>query len=106
MENGEFSLMRTLYNQDINVIVYKDQRKGSYFSNKLDDASIEHAVSMAMTSMESSKQDAAYGIAPYQGELAAKKGIYEPDVDLLFTRMKELMEDIRKTILWWFCRGW
>lgn len=96
-EHGELSLLRTLFNQDINLIVYKDQKKGSYFSNKLDDASIDHAVSMAMTSMESCKQDEAYGIiAPYQGEITANKGVYEPDTDLLFKRMKELLDDIKE----------
>ena len=37
VESGEFSLFRTLFNQDINVIVYKDQKKGSYYVNKLDE---------------------------------------------------------------------
>ncbi len=95
VESGEFSLFRTLFNQDINVIVYKEQKKGSYYVNKLDEDSVVNAIDMAMTSMESGEQDDAYDIAPNQGEIIAHKGVYEPDTDLLFTRTKELIDDIR-----------
>ncbi len=95
VDNGEFSLFRTLFDQDINIIVYKNQKKGAYFLNKLDAESVEKAVYMAMVSMESGEQDDAYDIAPYQGEIVAHKGVYEPDTDLLFTRTQELIEDIK-----------
>ena len=95
-ESGEFTLFRTLFEQDINMAVYKNQRKGSYYTNKLDDEAVKNAVEMAMTSMESSEQDDAYDIAPNEGKIEAHKGVYEPDVDLLFTRTKELIEDIRQ----------
>lgn len=95
-ESGEFTLFRTLFEQDINMVVYKDQRKGSYYTNKLDDEAVKNAVEMAMTSMESSEQDEAYDIAPNEGHIEAHKGVYEPDTDLLFTRAKELIDDIRE----------
>lgn len=95
VENGAFSLYRTLFDQDVNIIVYKDQRKGSYYTNKLDESSVENAIDQAMTSMESCEPDDAYDIAPYQGEITAKKGVYEPDTDLLFTRTRELLDEIK-----------
>lgn len=94
-ESGEFTLFRTLFDQDINIIAYKNQKKGSYYTNKLDEASVNSAVDMAMTSMESGEVDEAYDIAPDQGNIEAHKGVYEPDVDLLFTRTKELVDDIK-----------
>ena len=94
-ESGEFTLFRTLFNQDINILVYKDQKKGSYFLNKLDEASVNKAVNEAITAMESGEQDEAYDIAPYQGEISASKGVYEPDTEKLFDRTKELVEDIK-----------
>lgn len=94
-ESGEFTLFRTLFDQDINIIAYKNQKKGSYYTNKLDEASVNSAVDMAMTSMESGEVDEAYDIAPDQGSIEAHKGVYEPDVDLLFTRTKELVDDIK-----------
>lgn len=94
VESGEFTLFRTLFDQDINIIVYKDQKKGAYYTNKLDEKSVNNAVDMAMMSMESGERDEAYDIAPYQGEIEANKGVYEPDTDMLFTRTKELLDDI------------
>ncbi|MBO5097489.1 MAG: TldD/PmbA family protein [Agathobacter sp.] len=95
-ESGKFTLFRTLFEQDVNVTVYKEQKKGSYLSNKLDDEAVNYAVDMAMTAMESSEQDEAYGIAPYQGDVKADKGVYDVDIDKLFERAKELLEDIRQ----------
>ncbi len=95
-ESGEFTLFRTLFEQDVNVIVYKAQRKGAYYTNKLDDESVTYAVDMAVNAMESCEQDEAYDIAPFQGDVKASKGVYEADTDLLFSRAKELVDDIRE----------
>lgn len=94
-ESGAFTLFRTLFEQDVNLIVYKDQRKGAYYTNKLDEESVKYAVDMAMTAMESCEQDEAYDIAPFQGEIRANKGVFEADTDLLFTRARELVDDIK-----------
>ena len=71
MENGKFTLFRTLFNEDINVLTYLNQKKGSYYSNKLEDSSIENAVDMALMSAQSGSEDEAYDIAPYQGDIYA-----------------------------------
>ncbi len=94
-ESGEFTLFRTLFDQDINIIVYKDQKKGAYYTNKLDDASVNSSVDMAMNAMESCEQDDAYDIAPYQGTIEANKGVYEPDIDKFFTMTNELLDEIK-----------
>lgn len=96
VESGEFTLFRTVFTQDINIIVYKNQRKGAYYTNRLDDEAVNNAVDMAVTSAESGEQDEAYDIAPYQGKICADKGVYEPDTDMLFTRTKELIDHIAK----------
>lgn len=95
LENGEFTLFRTVFNQDINVIVYKNQKKGSCFLNKLDEASVDYAIETAMTSLESSEVDEAYDIAPNQGEIKVSKGVWEADTDKLFDRTKEFVDDIK-----------
>lgn len=93
-ENGELTLFRTTFDQDTNVLVYKNQKKGTYFTNKLD--GIEHSVEMAITASEEGKADDAYDIPPCQGELYGNKGVYEPDREMLFKRMKELMDAIHE----------
>lgn len=96
MERGEFTLFRTLFNQDINIWVYKNRKKGQYYSNQVNEDGIGNAIENALLSAQSGNEDEAYDIAPYQGEIKAKKGIYEPDMDSLFERAKELAWDIKK----------
>ncbi|MBE5950397.1 MAG: TldD/PmbA family protein [Lachnospiraceae bacterium] len=96
MENGEFSLYRTLFDKDLSVTVFPNQKKGSGSTNKLDDASIKAVVEGALASAESAVPDEAYDIAPKQENQAFEAGTYEPDMDLLFARTKELAEDIKK----------
>lgn len=95
VENGEFTLLRTLFNQDINVIAYKNQKKGAYYTNKLNGKALENAVDMALSSLEQGVEDEAYDIAPNQGNIEADKGVYEPDTDKLFTRAEELFCEIK-----------
>lgn len=95
MENGEFSLFRTLFDKDLSVTVFQEQKKGSASTNKVDDASIKAVVKAAVASAESSVADEAYGIAPRQEAENFTVGVYEPDMDKLFERTKELAENIK-----------
>lgn len=94
VENGELTLFRTTFNQDTNVLVYKDKKKGTYFTNRLTD--VESSVKMAVKASEEGKEDDAYDIPPCQGELYGNKGVYEPDRDMLFQRTKEFMDTMKK----------
>lgn len=94
--NNEFTLFRTVFNQDINVVTYKDQKKGSYFINKVSKEDLKIAIDMAILSAESSEADKAYDISESQGELEVKKGIIEPDINELFLKTEELFEDIKQ----------
>lgn len=95
MENGEFSLFRTLFDKDLSVTVFHNQKKGAASTNKLDDAAIKAVVEAAVASAESAMADDAYDIAPKQENEAFELGVYEPDMDKLFERTKELMESIK-----------
>ncbi|MCM1540948.1 MAG: TldD/PmbA family protein [Blautia sp.] len=96
VDSGEFSLYRTLFDQGLTLTVYHQDRKGSVATNKLDDASIEGAVADALAAAESGVADAAYDIAPNQGEHCFHDRGYEPDMEGLFERTRELMADIEK----------
>lgn len=96
VEGGEFSLFRTLYDNELSLTVYHQNKKGSAVTNKLDDASLEAAVEGALTSAESAIADEAYDIAPAQGSRCFHDSGYEPDLDRFFERTKELMEDIKE----------
>ncbi len=96
MENGEFSLFRTLFDKNLSVNVFHNQKKGSASTNKLNDAAIRNVVEAAVASADSSVADEAYDIAPKQEKECFEIGVYEPDMDLLFERTKELGENIKE----------
>ena len=73
--NNEFTLFRTVFNQDMNVMTYQNQKKGSYYMNKISEKDLETAMDMALLSAESGEEDESYDIAPDQGFLEVNKGI-------------------------------
>jgi PmbA protein len=96
VDSGELTLFRTLFNEDINVLVYKNSKKGSCFMNKLSEDSVEKALDSALLSSESGVEDECYEIAPFQGDIKAEKGVYEADTDKLFLRTEELINKIKE----------
>lgn len=95
VDGGDFSLFRTLFDRSLSITAYKDQKKGSSFTNQFDDAAVENAVRDCIKSAESGVADEAFDIAPVQESEIFRQGAYEPDIELLFGRTRELMEDIR-----------
>lgn len=93
---GEFTLLRSLFDKGLSLTVYHQNKKGSVITNKLDDASIDAAVKDALASAESGVADEAYDIAPGQGKQCFHDKGYEPDMERLFERTRELMADIEK----------
>lgn len=96
MENGDFSLFRTLFDKALSVTTYQNQKKGVSTTNKLDDAAIEETIQAALVAAESAEADEAYDIAPKQENQSFEVGCYEPDLEKLFMRTKEFAEDIAK----------
>ena len=96
VDGGEFSLFRTLFDRSLSITAYKDQKKGSAFINQFDDTAIEGAVQDCIKSAESGMADESFDIAPRQENQIFREGAYEPDIERLFERTRELMEDIRK----------
>ncbi len=95
VDGGEFSLFRTLYDNSLSVTAYKDNKKGSAVTNKLDKEAIDETIGVCLKTAESGIADEAYDFAPGQEPECFREGCYEPDVDGLFERTKELMEEIR-----------
>ncbi len=96
VDGGQFSLFRTLFDKSLSVTAFKNQKKGSAFTNKLDEETIGVTVKECLDSAESGIADSAYDIAPCQGEECFREGCYEPDADKLFARTKELMEAVKE----------
>lgn len=94
-ENGQFSLFRTLFDNNLSITVYKDQKKGSISTNHFDEKSIDDAVKRALASAESGIADEAYDIAPKQENEIFHRGVYEPDLEKLFARTQEFLEQLK-----------
>lgn len=94
-ENGDFTLFRTLFDNNLLITVYNQQKKGSITTNHFDDVSIDAAVKGALSSAESAIADKAYDIAPKQENQEFHRGVYEPDLDKLFARTQEFLQDLK-----------
>ena len=64
LENGEFTLFRTLFDNDVEIEVIKDHKIGKTSINKFDEMAIKNALDTAFVSAESGSADEAYDIAP------------------------------------------
>ena len=95
IDGGQFSLMRTLFDRDVAVTVLKDQRKGSVSINRFDDEAIRKAVAECVAASESAEPDPAWQFADEPVEKSFTEGEPECDTEKLFSRTKELMEDIK-----------
>ncbi len=95
-ENGEFSLLRTLFDNSIVLSAFKDGKNGVVRGNDISDAGIEALVKSAILSAESAMKDSAHDIAPEQESAKFRQGCSKPDFDRFFDRVKELIGDIKR----------
>ena len=94
IDGGEFSLMRTLYDRSISIAVIKDRRKGTLKINRFDDDSVRAAVADCIAAAESAEPDDAWQFAAGPRDDSFSDGAIECDIEALFARTKELMDDI------------
>ena len=95
-ENGEFSLLRTLFDNNAVVSAYKAGKNGVVRGNDFSDAGIDALVQSAALSAESSIKDNAHDISPEQEPAKFRHGVLTPDFDRFFAKIKELLEDVRR----------
>lgn len=96
LENGEFTLFRTLFDNDVEIEVIKDHKIGKTSINKFDEMAIKNALDTAFVSAESGSADEAYDIAPKMEPAVFHIGVEEPDVDQLMQRAQEFVKDIKE----------
>ena len=94
MENGEFTLFRTLFDNHVGIEVIKDKRQGTTSLNKFDDKSLEAALDDVLMSARAGSEDEYFDIAPGMEPARFHIGAEEPDVDKLMLRARELSDDI------------
>jgi len=95
VEAGKFSLLRTLFEDELSLRVIKGGRKGTIEVNKLDKASIDKAVEDCIALANAAAPDEAEDIAPHVENKNFSRMIGGADMAQLFARSKELLEQTR-----------
>jgi len=91
IEHGEVSLLRTTLNSGINLTAIKDGKKGDITINKVTEEYIEEGIKNLMALLENAEEDECVDIAPYQVPKEFTYGETEPDLDKMYTIMKDFL---------------
>ena len=95
VEANKFSLMRTLFNDQLLLKAIKQSRKGVMMVNKLDRDSIDKAVEGCMALTSSALEDADEDIAEKTENKSFDQSIGGADMDKLFSRTKHFLEQVK-----------
>ncbi|MBQ1326743.1 MAG: TldD/PmbA family protein [Eubacterium sp.] len=95
IKDGKLTLLRTLFDNDINIKVIKDSKLGKVRLNDPSDESIKNGIDDAIKTAESGNEDEAFDIAPGMEPETFKIGVIEPDIEKLIERTIELSEEIK-----------
>ena len=96
VENGEFKLMRTVFNNGGSVKVFRGASMGTASGNDLTDEGLEKLARDGIAAAESSPEDPCHDIAPDQGTDVFRTGVYEADLDAFARRIREFLETVEK----------
>ena len=89
---GSFSLLRTLFNDELSLKALCGNRKGVTVINKLDMDSIDRAIADCISLAKSSNPDEAEDIAEMTENKDFDQSTGTADLDGLFSRSKEFLE--------------
>jgi PmbA protein len=95
LENGEFKLMRTVFNNTCTLSVWLGEKMGTVNGNDITDEALAALVDSGIAAAQSSPDDPAHDIAPDQGKDLFRQGVYEVDLDRFIDRIKEAFETIK-----------
>ena len=95
VEAGKFTLLRTLFEDELSLKVIKGGRKGTIEVNKLDKDSIDKAVEECVALADAAAPDEAEDIAPLIENKNFSRLVGGADMAQLFARSKELLEQVK-----------
>jgi PmbA protein len=96
MKDGNFTLFRTLFDNNISIKVIKDHKRGTKSINKCTKEAVIAAIDEAIESAEVGDADECFDIAPAIKGEKFSQGAIEPDIEKLMERTKELADDIAR----------
>ncbi len=92
IEDGEFTLLRTMFDNSLSVNVFLGSKQGVTGGNDFTDEGIAATVDAAIAAAESAEEDPDKDIAPDQGKESFTQGVLEPDKEKFFNRIKEFKD--------------
>jgi PmbA protein len=95
VEAGEFSLLRTLFSDELSIKVIRDGRKGVAAINKLDRDSIDKAVRDCIALADSATPDEAEDIAGKSVTKTFDQNVGGADMSSLFAKTRDFVEQVR-----------
>ncbi|MCR4643070.1 MAG: TldD/PmbA family protein [Lachnospiraceae bacterium] len=95
LENGDFKLMRTVFNNSAYLRVFMNDRMGSVNGNDISREGLEQLAKDAVSAAESATEDPCHDIAPDQGSDVFRQGVTEPDIDRFLERIKEFLDVVK-----------
>ena len=94
VENGSFSLLRTLFDKGLTLTAYQGHKKGLVHANRFDEEAVAAAVADCLAVAQAGEPDEAWRLAPEAAQQTFTLGVPEPDMDLFFSRLQELLAEI------------
>lgn len=94
VDAGEFSLMRSTFDNGITMKVIKDHKKGVIAINKFDKEAINSAAKECIENANVSTVDDCLSIAPLDKNEDFTYGVNESNRDMFFDRINEYMADL------------
>ena len=91
---GVFSLLRTTFDTGVELTAIKDRKKGSTAINSSDGPALRRAAADVLDIAAASAPDDAHDIAEAQPPAEISSGAGRPDLDKMYSRMKELLQEI------------
>lgn len=95
-QNGEFSLLRTVFSSIFSLTVFLDKRVGTKIGNDLTEEGIEKTIKEAIDAASSSDKDSAYDIAEKEDDIKLDRGDTDLSNELFFSRIKELLLTVKE----------
>ena len=102
IEAGKMSLFRTTFQNSLSIEAIKDNKQGSVSINKIDRDSIDNAIKLLISNVESSEADEANDISECQDSQVFNKGSLKPDLNLMYDKLDNFnhyVQDKHKKII-------
>ena len=96
VENGSFSLLRTVFSTDVSLWVFMGRKMGKANGNDVSEDGLAALADSAVATAASAEEDPAWDLAPEQGRETVSRGPMTPDMDRLFSRTTELLDTIAR----------